>query len=237
MENLLILEMMLASLKSVSKNFFFIVILSFSFSTIAEAKCIIVNDYIEKIKTLDLISDACNRILLVSESPKLLVKILVTEKIKEPNAFATQIKGENIIIFTKAILIDLEKNSRALPFIVGHELAHLLSGHVSSSKSDDLIDAIISSAKSSFGGLFPSGSQSVIDLSIKAMEITNSQHKEIEADLLSKNMMLKAGYPQSDIIFAIDLLITQSKMPAWGRFFSTHPDPVTRKKHLTNKNF
>ncbi len=198
------------------------------------ASCNIVYDYDAKEKMLGLLKNSCNALLAVSDKPKMVIKVIATDKIKYPNAFATYSKGENIIIFTKPMLVELEDKTRALPFIVGHELAHLLSGHVSSTKKEEIIDGIISSAKSSFGSLFPGGGHSAVDLSIKAMEISNSQHKEIEADLISKKMMLKAGYSQSDVIFAIDLLISQSKTSSWERFFSTHPDPTTRKKHLTN---
>jgi predicted Zn-dependent protease len=200
----------------------------------ANASCAIVYDYDANERMLGLLKNSCNALLAVSDNPRMVIKVIATDKIKYPNAFATYSKGENIIIFTKLMLVELEKKQRALPFIVGHELAHLLSGHVSSTKKEEIIDGIITSAKSSFGSLFPGGSHSAVDLSIKAIEISNSQHKEIEADLISKRMMLKAGYSQSDVIFAIDLLISQSKTSSWERFFSTHPDPGTRKRHLTN---
>lgn len=202
--------------------------------SIANASCTLVHDYDAKQNMLSLLKNSCNTLLAVSDKPGMSIKVIATDKIKYPNAFATYSKGENIIIFTRPMLIELETNTRALPFIVGHELAHLLSGHVASTKKEEIIDGIISSAKSSFGSLFPGGGHSAVDLSIKAMEISNSQHKEIEADLISKKMMLNAGYTQADVIFAIDLLIAQSKASSWERFFSTHPDPSTRKRHLTN---
>jgi len=234
MVNLLIQEMMLHYWRGVSKYFIQVACIYFGIITFANASCSVVYDYDAQQKMLSLLKNSCNSLLAVSDKPGMSVNVIATDKIKYPNAFATHSKGENIIIFTKPMLIELERKTRALPFIVGHELAHLLSGHVSSTKKEEIIDGIISSAKSSFGSLFPGGGHSAVDLSIKAMEISNSQHKEIEADLMSKRMMLKAGYSQSDVIFAIDLLISQSKTSSWERFFSTHPDPSTRKKHLTN---
>lgn len=140
-----------------------------------------------------------------------------------PNAFQTLNKsGRPLIVFTSA-LIDDARNTDELAFVMGHEAAHHIRGHIARAQQNAVAGAVIAGSLAVLLG----GSGEAIDAAQRSgAQIgarTYSKEFELEADALGTIITARAGYnPVRGAEFF-------RRIPDPGnRFLGTHPPNAQR---------
>ncbi|NDW47952.1 M48 family metalloprotease [Ruegeria sp. PrR005] len=139
------------------------------------------------------------------------------------NAYQTVDKdGRPVIIFTRA-MINSARNPDELAFVMGHEAAHHIRGHLARQQANAAAGAIV------FAGLagLTGGNASAIDAATQVGALvgsrTYSKDYELEADELGTLITYRAGY--NPLIGAHFF----SRIPDPGdRFLGTHPPNASR---------
>ena len=152
---------------------------------------------------LNAFSTIVNRVKPVAEhscrarAPKLncTFKVLLdTRPNQPPNAFQTLEKGgQPVIIFTLSILMSAH-NDDELAFILGHESAHHIQGHLLQKQQNALAGAVIFGSLSSLIGATPGTVRAAQDIGIFMGGRTYSKNYELEADALGTQITHAAGY-------------------------------------------
>ncbi|MDJ0994848.1 MAG: M48 family metallopeptidase [Dinoroseobacter sp.] len=156
-------------------------------------------------------------------------KILVDTRKGQPiNAFQTLSKeGQPLIVFTVALIADA-RNRDELAFVLGHEAAHHVEGHLAERQQEaqlgamagGILASILTSGSSAAGG-------EIIDQAMQAGAFVGaraySKDKELEADALGTVITARAGYdPVRGAAFF-------SRIPDPGdQFLGTHPPNAAR---------
>lgn len=140
-----------------------------------------------------------------------------------PNAFQTLDRtGRPVIAFTVALIADA-RNADELAFVMGHEAAHHIEGHIARQGQNAVAGAILA------GGLavLLGGDQVLVDTVQRAGARVGarsySKAFELEADALGTLITHRAGYdPLKGAVFF-------SRIPDPGdRFLGTHPPNAQR---------
>lgn len=119
--------------------------------------------------------------------------------------------GRPVITFT-ASLIREAHNIDELAFVMGHEAAHHIAGHIPRQQRNAIAGAVILGGLAALTGLDTSGVESAQRIGATVGSRTYSKEYELEADRLGTVIALRAGY---------DPLIG-------ARFFTRIPDPGNR---------
>ncbi|MEY8841054.1 M48 family metalloprotease [Cribrihabitans sp. XS_ASV171] len=130
--------------------------------------------------------------------------------------------GRPVIVFTRA-MIETARNADELAFVMGHEAAHHIEGHLARQNQNAAAGAII------FGQLagLTGGGSSAIDAATQLGALvgsrTYSKEFELEADRLGTIITARAGYnPMIGVRFF-------DRLPDPGdRFLGTHPPNAQR---------
>jgi len=199
------------------------------FTNFAQANsCVIQNDYDMSKKLFNQISYMCSRLVanVAPQPPD--VQVLLTNKLKYPNAFAFMEKDQKTILVTDQILKMHDNDSTLLAFIFGHEIGHLELKHTSKDTFlAKLIDSLKGGALTAIKadtGLVGSG----VNLSLKGYDSKYSQSQELAADKYSYLLLLNSGYSKQDALNSLEILKKNHDDPSWRNFFATHPDPKKR---------
>ena len=137
---------------------------------------------------------------------------------KGANAYQTLDRnGRPILAFTKQILADFA-NDDELAFVLGHEAAHHISGHIAETRSTATTGAILGGAIA----LVLGGDQSAIDIGMDLGTTVGaraySKDHELEADRLGAILTQRSGY---DALRGAQFF---ERIPDPGdRFLGTHP--------------
>lgn len=137
-----------------------------------------------------------------------------------PNAFQTlDDNNRPVIIFTIALLKDA-KNADEIAFVMGHEAAHHIEGHLARRDENAALGAIIfAGIASSLGGNVESASE----LGAAVGARSYSKDFELEADALGTVITARAGYAP---IRGAEFF---NRIPDPGdRFLGTHPPNAQR---------
>ena len=125
-----------------------------------------------------------------------------------PNAFQTERNGRPYIIFT-ASLIRRAWNREELAFVIGHEAAHHIEGHIDRQRRDAVTGAVLAGVLAGIGGADEAGIADAQRLGAVIGARSYSKEAELEADALGAIIAYRAGYD-----------------PRIGaRFFNRIPDP------------
>ncbi|MFC7703143.1 M48 family metallopeptidase [Plastorhodobacter daqingensis] len=139
------------------------------------------------------------------------------------NAFQTLDRnGRPVIGFTLALIAEA-RNQDELAFILGHEAAHHIAGHIPRTQQSAVTGAMILGTLASLGGASP---EAVRDFERAGATIgarSYSREFELEADALGTILAWRAGYdPERGAEFF-------SRIPDPGnRFLGTHPPNAQR---------
>ncbi len=151
-------------------------------------------------------------------------RILVdTRPGQPPNAFQTLDKsGRPVIAFT-ATLIEDARNKDELAFVMGHEAAHHIKGHIARTQQNAVAGAVIAGSLAVLLG----GSGEAVDAAQRNGALVGarsySKEFELEADALGTVITAKAGY---DPLRGAQFF---SRIPDPGdRFLGTHPPNAQR---------
>ncbi|MEL6467586.1 MAG: M48 family metallopeptidase [Pseudomonadota bacterium] len=148
-------------------------------------------------------------------------KILVDDRPGAPsNAFQTlDDNGRPLIIFTQRLINDA-RNEDELAFVMGHEAAHHVRGHIARQRENAAAGAVIFGGLASITGADAAAAQRI---GAQVGARTYSKDFELEADALGTVITAKAGYdPVNGSQFF-------NRIPDPGdRFLGTHPPNAQR---------
>lgn len=140
-----------------------------------------------------------------------------------PNAFQTVDRtGRPILAFNLALIASVE-NADELAFVIGHEAAHHVLGHLGRTQQNAAVGAVILSGLVALGGADAATVQSAEQLGASLGARTYSKEFELEADQLGTVITARAGYdPVRGALFF-------NRIPDPGnRFLGTHPPNAAR---------
>lgn len=150
--------------------------------------------------------------------------IVVDDRRRQPpNAFQTLDRsGRPIIGFTLALIADA-RNQDELAFILGHEAAHHIEGHIARGQQAAAAGAVLAGALAQLGGADATAVRSAQDLGGQVGARSFAKSFELEADALGTRIALSAGY---DPVRGAQYF---ARIPDPGnRFLGTHPPNADR---------
>lgn len=140
-----------------------------------------------------------------------------------PNAYQSlDSSGRPVITFTAA-LIATARNVDELAFVMGHEAAHHIAGHIPRQQETALTGALILGVLTAAGGGDETAVRTAQDIGGTIGARTYAKNYELEADALGTVLAWTAGYdPERGAAFF-------ARIPDPGdRFLGTHPPNAAR---------
>ncbi|MEP1765744.1 MAG: M48 family metallopeptidase [Sulfitobacter sp.] len=150
--------------------------------------------------------------------------IVVDDRAGQPaNAYQTlDRQGRPIIAFTLALINDV-RNEDELAFVMGHEAAHHIAGHIARQQQNAVAGAVIFAGLATLGGGDAGAVQSAQELGAQVGARSYSKDFELEADALGTVITKKAGY---DPLRGAEFF---TRIPDPGdKFLGTHPPNAAR---------
>ncbi len=151
-------------------------------------------------------------------------KIVIDDRPNQPpNAFQTVDKsGRPILAFNLALIAQV-RNKDELAFVMGHEAAHHIRGHLDRQKQNATAGAIVGAGIATILGVNASGIDAATNAGASVGARSYSKNYELEADALGTIITHKAGYnPVRGAQFF-------SQLPDPGnQFLGTHPPNAQR---------
>lgn len=141
-----------------------------------------------------------------------------------PNAFQTiDNRGRPVIGFTLALIRDAG-NADELAFVLGHEAAHHIAGHIPKRQEEALTGALLAGVLAQASGLSPDEVRAAQDFGAEVAARSFSREFELQADALGAEITLAAGY---DPIRGAGFF---DRLPDPGdKFLGSHPPNGQRK--------
>ncbi|MCA3443481.1 MAG: M48 family metallopeptidase [Rhodobacter sp.] len=135
-----------------------------------------------------------------------------------PNAFQTlDEQGNPIIAFNVPLLMDI-RNPDELAFVMGHETAHHIAGHIPRQQTGMMQGALVAGALATLGGGDEAAIRTAQDMGAELGARRFSKEFELEADALGTEIAWRAGF---DPLVGAQFF---SRLPDPGnRFLGTHP--------------
>ncbi len=150
--------------------------------------------------------------------------IVVDDRPDQPaNAYQTiDQQGRPIIAFTLALIADA-RNEDELAFVMGHEAAHHIAGHIGRQQQNAVAGAVIFAGLATLSGGDANAVRSAQELGAQVGARSYSKEFELEADALGTVITQKAGYnPLRGAEFF-------TRIPDPGdKFLGTHPPNASR---------
>lgn len=141
-----------------------------------------------------------------------------------PNAFHTldRASGQPLIGFTLSLIADA-RNADELAFVLGHEAAHHIAGHIPRARDTAMAGALILGTLAALGGADGAAIRSAQDVGAAVGARSYSRDFELEADALGTVIAFRAGYdPERGAGFF-------ARLPDPGnRFLGSHPPNAQR---------
>jgi predicted Zn-dependent protease len=144
-----------------------------------------------------------------------------------PNAFQTlDDRGRPVIGFTLALIRDA-RNADELAFVLGHEAAHHIAGHIPRRQDQALSGALLAGVLAQAGGATPDEVRAAQNLGAEVAARSYSREFELEADALGAEIALVAGFDPLRGSGFFD------RLPDPGdRFLGSHPPNAQRKAQV-----
>lgn len=150
--------------------------------------------------------------------------IVVDDRPGQPaNAFQTlDAQGRPIVAFTLALIADA-RNEDELAFVLGHETAHHIAGHIGRQQQNAVVGAVISAGLATLSGGDASAIRTAQQVGAQVGARSFSKEFELEADALGTIITARAGY---DPVKGAQFF---TRIPDPGdRFLGTHPPNAAR---------
>lgn len=151
-------------------------------------------------------------------------KIVVDDRRNQPpNAFQTlDAQGRPVIVFTQS-LIALARNADELAFVMGHEAAHHVAGHLQRQRDAATAGAVIFAGLATLTGADATAVRSATELGAAVGARSYSKEFELEADRLGTIIAKRSGF---DPVRGAEFF---NRIPDPGdRFLGTHPPNADR---------
>ncbi len=133
-------------------------------------------------------------------------------------------------IFVSRSLIELcQREKHEIAFILGHEMAHVIRGHV----MERMISNSAVSAASRVVPVQDVFTACLRKVGIEFLESAYSQDQELEADKLGIHLVSAAGYDPRGSIKLLSRLAKSANESKLGNYFSSHPPCKARIEHIT----
>jgi Zn-dependent protease with chaperone function len=141
-----------------------------------------------------------------------------------PNAFQTlDSRNRPVIGFSLALIADA-RNADELAFVLGHEAAHHVAGHIPKRQDQALSAAMMAGVLAQASGLSPDDVRAAQNLGAEVAARSYSKDFELEADALGAEIALVAGYDPNRGTGFFD------RLPDPGdKFLGSHPPNAARK--------
>lgn len=141
-----------------------------------------------------------------------------------PNAFQTLDRlGRPVIGFTLALIADA-RNPDELAFVLGHEAAHHIAGHIPKRRDQAMSGALLAGVLAQASGMSAEEVKAAQDMGAEVAARSYSRDFELEADALGAEIALVAGYDPVRGSGFFD------RLPDPGdRFLGSHPPNAERK--------
>ncbi|WP_333816728.1 M48 family metallopeptidase [Tabrizicola sp.] len=141
-----------------------------------------------------------------------------------PNAFQTLDSFNRPVIgFTLALIADA-RNADELAFVLGHEAAHHISGHIPKRQDQAMSGALLAGVLAQASGLSPEEVRAAQNMGAEVAARSYSKDFELEADSLGAEIALVAGYDPMRGTGFFD------RLPDPGdKFLGSHPPNAARK--------
>ena len=141
-----------------------------------------------------------------------------------PNAFQTlDSAGRPILAFSTALIADAH-NADELAFVIGHEAAHHILGHIPQAEQKAMTGALLAGVIASASGLGQAGIEQAQQMGAVVAARSYSKEFELQADALGTEVAFYAGYdPVKGSAFF-------DRLPDPGdKFLGSHPANAERK--------
>lgn len=155
--------------------------------------------------------------------------VIVSDPNLPPNAFQTLDKsGRPIIAFTQALIADA-RNVDELAFVMGHEAAHHIAGHIARQQQNAVAGAVIAGSLAVLLGGTNEAVESAQRTGAQVGARTYSKDFELEADALGTIITARAGF---DPLRGAEFF---TRIPDPGdKFLGTHP-PNRQRLEIVRK--
>jgi Zn-dependent protease with chaperone function len=142
-----------------------------------------------------------------------------------PNAFQTvDQRGRPIVGFTLALIADA-RNADEIAFVMGHEAAHHIAGHIPKREETAIAGALVAGVLAQASGADPEAIRAAQDLGAEVGARSYSREFELEADALGAEIAFRAGFDPVTGAGFFD------RLPDPGdRFLGSHPPNAQRKE-------
>ncbi|MEP1585810.1 MAG: M48 family metallopeptidase [Tateyamaria sp.] len=122
-------------------------------------------------------------------------RILIDDRPNQPaNAFQTLDENQRpLLVFTLGLLEEA-RNADEIAFVMGHEAAHHVAGHIARQKQNAAAGAVIFGGLASISGGDPSAIESAQRIGAQVGARSYSKDFELEADALGTVITARAGY-------------------------------------------
>ncbi len=102
-------------------------------------------------------------------------------------------RGQPVVAFTLALIADA-RNVDELAFVMGHEAAHHIAGHIPRTQETAMAGAMVGGILAAMSGGDQETVRTLQDLGATVGARTYSKNFELEADALGAEIALRAGY-------------------------------------------
>ncbi len=149
--------------------------------------------------------------------------VVVRDPRLPPNAFQTvDARGRPVVGFTRALIAEA-RNADEIAFVMGHEAAHHIEGHIARQRQSALAGQALAGALAQMGGADERGVRRAAEIGLEVGARRYSKDFELEADALGTLITARAGFdPLRGAAFF-------NRLPDPGdRFLGTHPPNAAR---------
>jgi Zn-dependent protease with chaperone function len=157
-------------------------------------------------------------------------RIVIDDRAGQPsNAYQFLDKNNRPVIAFTLKLIDEARNVDELAFVMGHEAAHHIGGHIARQQKNAVAGAVIFAGLATLTGASAAGVDEATKLGAQVGARSYSKDFELEADALGTVITHRAGFsPLKGAAFF-------TRIPDPGdRFLGTHPPNASRIQTVRN---
>lgn len=141
-----------------------------------------------------------------------------------PNAFQTLDRSGRPYVVLTATLIEMMRNPDELAFVLGHEAAHHIAGHIPRRQDQAMSGAVLAGVIAAASGASPEEIRTAQSIGADLAARQYSKEFELEADVLGAEIAWKAGF---DPVLGAQFF---ARLPDPGdKFLGTHPPNRERK--------
>lgn len=142
-----------------------------------------------------------------------------------PNAFQTvDSRGRPVVGFTLALIADA-RNPDEIAFVMGHEAAHHIAGHIPKREETAIAGALVAGVLAQASGADPEAIRAAQDLGAEVGARSYSRDFELEADAIGAEIAFRAGFDPVTGSGFFD------RLPDPGdQFLGSHPPNAQRKQ-------